>query len=317
MDKIEKGISAAGNWLSNAWKQATTKVTAERLNKLLKDANIIDPATLTADSDAIAAILKRAGVPSEFIESLYSQMGIPAPQGLQAQPNAKQSDNDIVAAYNAYQDGTGPELTMAQKVRLDAIRKRQGMPPINVPTAEPGAAGGGTTSGSSTAPGTAPGTSPGTASGDAGGGSSAGDGRLSQATDMILPQIARMVGTAYADDLITIIDTAMSVLQRSAPMAYREKLMQLRGQATGKQRDKATDIIKRTKKRKSGVPTDTAPASAPLGPSRVIDGGDDTPPPWLTGTTGESRRVYGGKYIKESIDVKLARQFENKLLSLE
>jgi hypothetical protein len=81
-----------------------------------------------------------------------------------------------------------------------------------------------------------------------------------------------------------------------------------------------------------------APASAPtqaparrsqLGPSRVAPNNPGAPTDaersnfdqrvaQATGTMGESRkRTYGGKYVKESADQKLAREFENFLLKQE
>ena len=253
--------------------------------------------------------------------SLFSAMGLPAPQNLTPE-KTKFSDDDIVDLANKAMHG-GPALTTAQKARLDAIRRRQGFAPVNVPVDDtPAAAGGAGASGTtaSTTPTTA--TTPGTTTAGVAGGS-AGDGQSAMATQMILPQIARMVGTAYADDLITIIDTAMSVLQRSAPMAYREKVMQLRGQTAGKQREKAADIITRTKKKKKGAPAAASvdPASVPrpgIDPSRTVTGGGGEAPP-ATGTTGtsESRKVFGGKYIKESADAKIAREFEKFVMAME
>jgi hypothetical protein len=114
-------------------------------------------------------------------------------------------------------------------------------------------------------------------------------------------------------------------------MAYREKLMQLRGQNTGKQREKAQDIITSVKnKKKKGAPaTDTAPpATRPLGPTRVTSTNPGAPTDveranfdqrvaQASGTLGESRKVYGGRYIKESADAKIAREFEKFVLAME
>ncbi len=179
------------------------------------------------------------------------------------------------------------------------------------------------------------------------GGGMGGDGQIASATSMILPQLARMTGPAYADDLITIIDTALSVLQRSAPTAYREKMAQFRGTSAGKQREKATDIIQRTKTKKSkgqGGAEQPVP-SKPLGPSRVAANNPGAPTPaerekfdqrvaqasgqaneedfvkasnelarYAGQQANEQTRVYGGKYIRESADAKLAREFENFVL---
>jgi ElaB/YqjD/DUF883 family membrane-anchored ribosome-binding protein len=297
-------------------------------------------------------------------------MGLPAPQNL-TPAKTTFTDDEIIDAANAAMSG-GPALTPAQKVRLDAIRQRQGLGPVNAPVADGSAGGGGGVSRSdldniagamsnmsSGAPGaTTPGaTAPGTSAGG-----SAGDGQTAMATTMILPQIARMVGTQYSDDLITIIDTAMSVLQRSAPTAYREKLMQLRGQTSGKKLEPAADQIARVKNKKkkgaSGAPAaaDAPPATRPLGPTRVASnnpgaptdaerakfdqrvaqataiGSDLTPNPpgaelamqdldnfdlMNRSARAESRKVFGGKYIKESADAKIARDFEKFVMAME
>jgi hypothetical protein len=296
--------------------------------------------------------------------SLFSTMGLPAPQNL-TPAKTEFSDDDIVDAANAAMSG-GPALTPAQKVRLDAIRKRQGLNPVNAPVADPAAAGGGAAGGTapgvtgSTAPAAVGGTAP-AAVGSTAPGGSAGDGQITSATTMILPQLARMTGPAYADDLITIVDTALSVLQRSAPTAYREKMAQFRGTSTGKQREKAQDIITRTKQKNkgaSGAPAaaDAPPATRPLGPTRVTSnnpgaptdaerakfdqrvaqatavGSDLAPNPsgaelamqdldnfelMNRSARAESRKVYGGKYIKESADAKIAREFEKFILAME
>ena len=319
MDKVEKGLTTAGAAAGKIWNRASTKVNKQRLMRMWQDAGS------PGDVDSVAQILARNGVPQEYIMSLFSTMGFPAPQNL-TPAKTQFSDDDITDMANAAMRG-GPALTPAQKVRLDAIRKRQGFGPVNVPV-DDGSAGasggaaatsaGGTASGT-TVGGTTPGIAPGTAGG-ANSGASAGDGQTAMATTMILPQIARMVGTAYADDLITIIDTALSVLQRSAPMAYREKLMQLRGQNTGKQREKATDIVARVKnKKKKGAPV-TTPGADPaptttlgLNPVPAVD--PHSVPAQVR--AAESRKVYGGRYIKESADTKIAREFEKFVMAME
>jgi hypothetical protein len=134
---------------------------------------------------------------------------------------------------------------------------------------------------------------------------------------MILPQIGRMIGTRYADDLITIIDLAMSALQRSSQVAYKEKMAQFRGMSTGEQREKPQDIIAGVKQ-KEEPPVDTPATPAELGPSKVIQGGgSEDPRATGTGPKNESRRVYGGRYIKESADAKIARDFEKFVMAME
>ena len=330
MDKVEKGLSTAGAYAGKLWNRASTKVNKERLMRMWKDAGS------PLEVDSVGQILARNGVPQEYIMSLFSTMGLPAPQNL-TPAKTTFSDDEIIDAANAAMSG-GPALTPAQKVRLDAIRQRQGLGPVNAPVAGGSVASGSAASGgglnrtdidnlagamsnmSSGAPGTSA-------------GGSAGDGQTAMATTMILPQIARMVGTQYSDDLITIIDTAMSVLQRSAPTAYREKLMQLRGQTSGKKLEPAADQIARVKnKKKKGAPgapaaADAPPATRPLGPTRVTSNNPGAPTDAeranfdqrgaAASGMGESRKVYGGRYIKESADAKIARDFEKFVMAME
>jgi hypothetical protein len=319
MDKVEKGLSTAGAYAGNLVKQATTKVNKERLMRMWKDAGS------PLEVDSVGQILARNGVPQEYIMSLFRTMGLPAPQNL-TPAKTTFSDDDIIDAANAAMSG-GPALTTAQKVRLDAIRQRQGLGAVNAPVAGGSAASGGgldrtdmdnlasAMNRSNMSSGAPSATAPGTV-----GGASGGDGQTAMATTMILPQIARMVGTAYADDLITIIDTAMSVLQRSAPMAYREKLMQLRGQNTGKQREKAQDIITRVKNKKKkgalGATSDADPApDTRLGLNPVPSVDPHSIPAQIR--AAESRKVFGGRYIKESADAKIAREFEKFVMAME
>jgi hypothetical protein len=313
MDKVEKGVSTAGKIASDVWKQATTKVTKEALMRQWVELN------RPGDVDTIGQLLARNGVPQEYIMSLFSTMGLPAPQNL-TPAKTKFSDDDITDMANAAMSG-GPALTTAQKARLDAIRRRQGLGPVNVPVDDGSAAGTApATAGGAggTAPATAGGTAPATAGGTAG--SSAGDGQTAMATTMILPQIARMVGVQYADDLITIIDTAMSVLQRSAPMVYREKIMQLRGQTAGKQLKRADKIVKSVKNKEKNPTAIPVPGADPapdttlgLNPVSSVD------PHSVSAKViaAESRKVFGGRYIKESADTKVAREFEKFVMAME
>ncbi len=320
MRGIEDKFRQAGNYVGDLYKEMGTKVTYNGLMRHWQDAG------KPADSDAVAQVLVRKKVPAEVIKQIYSQLNFPEPKldtpaaaataATADAGTAEMTDDELIALTNQALAGKAT-LTPAQKERLDAIRQRQGLRPVDVPvddgtsTVRPTA---------TTAGGTTGGTTGGTGGTGTGGVSRAamGDGQQSQATEMILPQIARMTGTMYADDLITIIDTAMSVLSRSAPTAYREKLAQFRGTATGKATDKAQDIIQRTKKKKNKSGSQPQPAPGQLGPTTVIPGGGGTANPQpATGTNNESRRVYGGKYIRESADTKLAREFEKFIITVE
>jgi hypothetical protein len=134
MDKVEKGLSTAGAYAGNFYKQATTKVTKEALMRQWVELN------RPGDVDTIGQLLARNGVPQEYIMSLFRTMGLPAPQNL-TPAKTKFSDDEIIDAANAAMSG-GPALTLAQKARLDAIRQRQGLGPVNAPVDDGSAASG-------------------------------------------------------------------------------------------------------------------------------------------------------------------------------
>ena len=320
---IETGLGRAGNWIKDKWKDMTTKVTADGLKRHWKDAGS------PVDSDEVAKVLQRLKVPADVITQLYQQLNFPAPR-LEAPP----AQDAAAASTGAGGAGAASTVDAYNRDRDGEVRTfANGMPAMNQTVGSTDAAD--ATAGVQQAGGMGNqqgGANRGIDVGAGGlGGTMGGDGQTSQATSMILPQLARMTGPGYADDLITIIDTAFSVLQRGAPLAYREKLMQLRGVSSGKQRTKAQDIIKgvkNKKKTKVGAPAaDAPPATRPLGPSRVAPNNPGAPTDaerskfdqrvaQATGTLGESRKVYGGKYIKESADQKIAREFEKFVMNL-
>lgn len=305
---IETGLGRAGNWIKDKWKDATTKVTANGLKRHWADAGS------PTDSDQVASVLQRLKVPDDVIKQLYQQLNFPAPALPQA---ATDADGNARSFVDGTADMSGGAQGAAADAGADAGGASGGVSGDSVDDRLMGTGGGQQGGGG--------------AGGQQGGGQgqSAGDGRISQATTTILPQLARMTGPANADDLITIIDTAMSVLQRSAPTAYREKMAQFRGQSAGQQREKAQDIITRTRgQSQGGGRTQPAQQRPPLGPSRVAANNPGAPTDAeranfdqrvaAAGGMGESRkRTYGGKYIKESADQKLAREFENFLLKQE
>ncbi len=314
MRGIEGGLKRFSNWAGDTWREATTKVTLNGLLRHWQDAGS------PTDSDEVAKFLAGRKVPPDVIKQLFTQLNFPAPK-LDAPATAQGAAGgaaggaDAVDPYNRDDQGN---------VRFFA----NGTPDMSasVSSTDTGAggagAGGGTTTTTTTSSGMQGSTPGGTTTGGA-----QGDGQIASATSMILPQLARMTGPAYADDLITIIDTALSVLQRSAPTAYKEKMAQFRGMSTGKQREKAADIVTRVKKTKKGT-ADAPPANKPLGPSKVVANNPGAPTPAerekfdqqvaqasaAQPAVAEQRRTYGGKYIKESADKKLAREFENFVL---
>ena len=335
MRGIEGGLRRFSNWAGDSWREATTKVTLNTLLRHWKDDGS------PTDSDKVAQVLVRKKVPNEIIQQLYQQLGFPAPKlatdqaagapaatSTTAAGDQSLSDDDFVALVNdALQKGKA--ITPEQKARLDAMREKQGLGPVDIavadPSATPATSGAGGTGGTGA-----------TQASTAGTGAivtpqltipaAQGDGQQAQATAMILPQIARMTSMMYADDLITIIDTAMSVLSRAAPPVYMEKLKQFRGTATGRGTEKPAEIIKRTRGKRSrgqGGAQDTVPKKR-LGPSNVVANNPGAPTQAerekfdqrvaQASQANEQTRAYGGKYIRESADTKLAREFENFVL---
>jgi len=325
MRGIEGGLKRFSNWAGDTWREATTKVTLNGLLRHWQDAGS------PTDSDEVAKFLVGRKVPPEVIKQLFTQLNFPAPK-LDAPASAQGAAGgaDAIDPYNRDDKGN---------VRFFA----NGTPDMSasISSTDAGAGGAGAGSGTTTTTTTSGGMQSSTPGGTTTGGAQ-GDGQIASATSMILPQLARMTGPAYADDLITIIDTALSVLQRSAPTAYKEKMAQFRGMSTGKQREKAADIVTRVKKTKRGTPTtDTAPTSKPLGPSKVVANNPGAPTPAerekfdkmvsqaadapvrvnrdmssarAMQQAESATRIYGGKYIRESANVKLAREFENFVL---
>jgi len=84
VDKVEGGLKRAGNWLSGKFKSATTKFEANRAKRRLQDAEIGN------DSDAIAKwLVSDQKVPQDIVTALYQQLGFPAPAGMQAAGGAE------------------------------------------------------------------------------------------------------------------------------------------------------------------------------------------------------------------------------------
>ena len=359
---VETGLGRLGNWVKDKWKDSTTKVTANGLKRHWKDAGS------PTDSDQIASILQRLKVPNEMITQLYQQLNFPAP-ALPAEP-AQQAggggaDARALAALPNAGGGAGQAQQAGGAEDAEYAQATQGLPPApegyryrvhngevayydrgrgrQEPALDPiggnsedllnqiqQSMGGGGGSGGSVSDRLMGGGQQGGGQQGGGQGGMAGDGKVAQATATILPLLARMTNPGYADDLITVIDTALSVLQRSAPTAYREKIAQLRKASASVPREKPQDTVNRVKQQAAsgGSGQQQAPRN-PLGPSRIASNNPGAPTnaeranfdqrvAQATGTRNESRkRTYGGKYIKETADQKLAREFENFLLKQE
>jgi LysM repeat protein len=308
MRGIESGLKRFGNWAGDSWREATTKVT---LNGLLRHWQDADSPT---DSDEVAKFLVGRKVPPEIIKQLFTQLNFPAPK-LDAPATAAGAAGAAAGGAAGGADAIDPyNRDDRGNVRFFA----NGAPDMSAGVSSTDTGAGGAGAGGSTTTTTTSGGMQGSTPGGTTTGGSQGDGQIASATNMILPQLARMTSMAYADDLITIIDTAMSVLSRAAPPVYREKLKQFRGTSAGQTTEKPAEIIKRTKGKRSkgkGGAQDTVPKKQ-LGPSELVSNnpGASTQADQRVAQANEQTRAYGGKYIRESADTKLAREFENFVL---
>ena len=79
---LKKGAAAVGAKAATVGKNMTTKVTADKLNSAWKKAGS------PTDSDAIAAVLRKAGVSDEVLAPMYKQLGAKLPPVPAAAPQA-------------------------------------------------------------------------------------------------------------------------------------------------------------------------------------------------------------------------------------
>lgn len=333
---VETGLGRLGRSIKDIYKDATTKVTASGLMRTWKDQGS------NPDSDQVAQVLMRKKVPAEIIQQLYSDLKFPAPK--------LQQDN-TTGSTTAQQDGTDSDMYQKATAGLPALPPgqqymlRNGQLAMRFDPEQnrdvPATIDVGKTDAS--LPTTTPTVTPNTTTTTTGNTDSAttGDGKITQATGTILPMLARMTGPAYADDLLSVIDLAFSVLQRSAPTVYREKMMQFKSSNTSQKLEPAADQIKKSQKTKApavsnlrtapnlGSPTAAeqeklqqriaaADAASKLGPQGNLPR-PNTPAAAQSNVSavGENRRMYGGKYVRESSDTKLLRKFQQHLLDWE
>ena len=73
MDAIKGAVGKAANWAATKGANLTTKITADKLNAAWKKAGS------PMDSDAVADILKQAGVGDDIVGKVYTDLKIPAP----------------------------------------------------------------------------------------------------------------------------------------------------------------------------------------------------------------------------------------------
>jgi hypothetical protein len=78
MDAIKGAVGKAANWAATKGANLTTKITADKLNSAWKKAGS------PMDSDAVAGILKQAGVADDIVGKVYTDLKLPAPTADQA-----------------------------------------------------------------------------------------------------------------------------------------------------------------------------------------------------------------------------------------
>jgi hypothetical protein len=105
LDAIKKAGSAIANKAKTVGKNITTKVTADKLNSAWKKAGS------PTDSDAIAGILKKAGVSDEVLAPVYKQLGAKLPAA--ADPQASGTPQARKPGATGGQTGTPPASAAA------------------------------------------------------------------------------------------------------------------------------------------------------------------------------------------------------------
>lgn len=287
---VETGLGRAGNWIKDKYKDMTTKVTAAGLERHWKDANS------PTDSDQVAAVIQRLKVPDDVIKQVYQQLNLPAPNlpqvATDAKGNARTYDDGTVATTGGAADGQQGAGAWDRVNNIKNLSDDELMASWKEWEKDPGAK-----------------TSGGAAylatqfelqkRGLIGGGDGgAAGGQQSQAA-------AKREIDQEIDDMMRSLLRMDNRMQPAMVKYIRDRLDQHFPAAAG------------------AAPTQQATSQArpALGPQAANTSGPDPhtiPAPVRTGTMGESRkRTYGGKYVKESADQKLAREFENFLLKQE
>ena len=297
---IETGLGRAGNWIKDKWKDMTTKVTAAGLERHWKDAN--EP----TDSDQIAQqVLQRLKVPNDVITQVYQQLGLPAPNLPQVATDAQGNARTYVDGTVAMTGGIADQLSAGNWDRVS--REIPGMSDDQLMQiwqqwqqdgtgATPQTIGPaylavqqqlqqrGLISGSGRS----------SAGGQQGG---AAGGQQSQAA-------AQREIDQEIDDVMRSLLKMDNRMQPAMVKYIRDRLDQHFPAAA------------------AAAPAQQATSQArpALGPQATNTAGPDPhtiPAPVRTGTNESRKRTYGGKYVRESADQKLAREFENFLLNQE
>ena len=303
VDKVEGGLKRAGNWLSGKWKSATTKFEANRAKRRLQDAGISN------DSDAIAQwLISDQKVPQDVVTALYQELGFPAPAGLQAAAGsgaeAGTATGDAGAEAGTATGGAGAFGAMAGNL------------------AGSGAATGDATSTTSSTGGTTTQTATGTRHTSRPGGAptlgtgeipgrdvSRSDYKAQQQAERLAKRNAQGGGPtpkqekaavkdfqADADSLIRDLLNMSNVTQPAYVKYIRDRLSQHFPDAAATPVASAADAADKLKLK--GVPT---PTPTPAEPEKIA---------------AESRRRFGGKYVRESAVDKMHKDFEHFVNSI-
>ena len=307
VDKVEGGLKRAGNWLSGKWKSATTKFEANRAKRRLQDAGISN------DSDAIAQwLISDQKVPQDVVTALYQELGFPAPAGLQAAAGsgaeAGAAAGDAGAEAGTATGGAGAFGAMAGNL------------------AGSGAATGDATSTTSSTGGTTTQTATGTRHTSRPGGAptlgtgeipgrdvSRSDYKAQQQAERLAKRNAQGGGPtpkqekaavkdfqADADSLIRDLLNMSNVTQPAYVKYIRDRLSQHfpDAAATPVAAPVASAADAADKLKLKGVPT---PTPTPAEPEKIA---------------AESRRRFGGKYVRESAVDKMHKDFEHFVNSI-
>ena len=306
VDKVEGGLKRAGNWLSGKWKSATTKFEANRAKRRLQDAGISN------DSDAIAQwLISDQKVPQDVVTALYQELGFPAPAGLQAAAGsgaeAGTATGDAGAEAGTATGGAGAFGAMAGNL------------------AGSGAATGDATSTTSSTGGTTTQTATGTRhTSRPGGAPTLGTGEIpgrdvsrsdykAQQAERLAKRNAQGGGPTPkqekaavkdfqddADSLIRDLLNMSNVTQPAYVKYIRDRLSQHfpDAAATPVAAPVASAADAADKLKLKGVPT---PTPTPAEPEKIA---------------AESRRRFGGKYVRESAVDKMHKDFEHFVNSI-
>jgi hypothetical protein len=131
---LKKGAAAVGAKAATVGKNITTKVTADKLNSAWKKAGS------PTDSDAIAAVLRKAGVSDEVLAPVYKQLGATLPAAADPQGKIEPTLDPAKPGATGGQTGQAPAPKPGQTP--GATGGQTGQAPAPKPGQTPGATGG-------------------------------------------------------------------------------------------------------------------------------------------------------------------------------